>query len=199
MPRATHPLHELLGPARGRLFEALRSGSEPGVHLRELSRGAGLSLSSLQRELDRMFSLGLLRRTAQANRVVFGLKRDEPFVKLLLAASAALGLRGNQLRGMPSDRDAEKVFVDLCAHFPPDPALWKGLGDAEFLAGVAVVLAGHSGFDRAAYLALAESLSPGASTPDRHEVWHRAHRPNLPRLFSMIDRERQTHARAEDQ
>ena len=146
-----------------------------------------------------MLSAGLLRRTARANRVVFGLKREAPFVKLLLAASAALGLREVPLRGLPSDRDAEKVFVDLCAHFPPDPALWKGLGDAEFLAGVAVVLAGHSGFDRAAYLALAESLSPGASTPDRHVAWHRAQRPNLPRLFAMIDRERRTHARAEDQ
>ncbi len=199
MDHARHPLHELLGPARGRLFEALRSGPEPGVHLRELSRGAGLSLSSLQRELDRLLSSGLLRRRTRANRVVFGLKREEPLVKLLLAASAALGLRGVRLKGMPSDRDAEKAFVDLCAHFPPDAELWKGLGDAEFLAGVAVVLAGHSGFDRAAYLALAESLCPGSSAPERHEAWHRTHRPNLPRLFSMIDRERRTHARAEDQ
>ena len=199
MQRAIHPFRELIGPARGRLFEALRSGPESGVHLRELSRGAGLSLSSLQRELDRMFSSGLLRRTTQANRVVFGLKREEPFVKLLLAAAAALELRGVRLKGMPSDRDAERTFVDLCAHFPPDVELWGRLGDAEFLAGVAVLLAGHSGFERAAYLALAESLSPGASAPDRHAAWHRTHRPNLPRLFSMIDRERRTHARAEDQ
>jgi len=108
-------------------------------------------------------------------------------------------LRGVRLKGMPSDRDAERTFVDLCAHFPPDAELWGRLGDAEFLAGVAVLLAGHSGFERAAYLALAESLSPGASAPDRHAAWHRTHRPNLPRLFSMIDRERRTHARAEDQ
>ncbi len=199
MERATHPFRELIGPARGRLFEALRSGPESGVHLRELSRGAGLSLSSLQRELDRLLSSGLLRRRTQANRVVFDLKRDEPLVKLLLASAAALDLRGVRLKGMPSDRDAERTFVDLCAHFPPDAELWGRLGDAEFLAGVAVLLAGHSGFERAAYLALAESLSPGASAPDRHAAWHRTHRPNLPRLFSMIDRERRTHARAEDQ
>jgi hypothetical protein len=199
MDRATHPLHELIGPARGRLIEALRSSSESGVHLRELSRGAGLSLSSLQRALERLLASGLLSRRTQANRVVFDLKRDEPSVKLLLAAVAALELREVRLTRMPSDRDAEKAFVDLCAHFSPDAELWKGLGDAEFLAGVAIMLAGHSGFDRAAYLALAESLSPGASTLDRHEAWHRAHRPNLPRLFSMIDRERRTHARAENQ
>jgi len=199
MEPTTHPLHELIGPARGRLIEALRSSSESGVHLRELSRAAGLSLSSLQRELERLLASGLLSRRTQANRVVFDLKRDEPSVKLLLAAVAALELREVRLSRMPSDRDAEKAFVDLCAHFSPDAELWKGLGDAEFLAGVAIMLAGHSGFDRAAYLALAESLSPGASTLDRHEAWHRAHRPNLPRLFSMIDRERRTHARAENQ
>src|SRR6266446_1466154 len=115
MDRTAHPLRELIGPARGRLFEALRSGPESGVHLRELSRGAGLSLSSLQRELDRLLSSGLLRRKTQANRVVFDLKREEPLVKLLLAAAAALELRGIRLIGMPSDRDAERAFIDLCA------------------------------------------------------------------------------------
>jgi len=146
-----------------------------------------------------MLSAGLLTRRAQANRVVFDLKRGEPLVKLLLAAAAALDLRGTRLEGIPSDRDAERGFVGLCAHLPPDVELWRRLGEADFLAGVAVLLAGHSGFDRAAYLALAESLSPGSSARARHQAWHRAHRPNLPRLFSMIDRERRTHARAEDQ
>jgi len=56
MDRTAHPLRELIGPARGRLIEALRSGPESGVHLRELSRGAGLSLSSLQRELERLLA-----------------------------------------------------------------------------------------------------------------------------------------------
>jgi DNA-binding transcriptional ArsR family regulator len=191
------PFHELVGPARGRLIEALHAGS--GVHLRELSRGAGLSLSSLQRELDRLLSSGLLTRRKQANRIVFELKREEPLVRLLLAAAAALELRGVLLKGMPADRKAEKAFVGLCAHFPPDVELWKNLGDAEFLAGVAVMLAGHSGFDRAAYLALAESLFPGSSARERYGAWHRAHRPDLPRLFSMVDRERRTHARVEDQ
>jgi hypothetical protein len=196
---ATHPLRGLVGPARGRLIDALRAGSAAGVHLRELSRGAGLSLSSLQRELERMLSSGLLTRRTQANRVVFDLKRQEPLVKLVLAAATALELRGVQLKGIPSDRDAERTLVGLCAHFPPHAELWRPLGDADFLAGLAVLLAGHSGFDRAAYLALAESLSPGSSKPERHEAWHRTHRPNLPRLFSMVDRERRTHARVEDQ
>jgi len=199
MKDATPPLSELVGPARGRLIEALRAGSGSGVHLRELSRGSGLSLSSLQRELEHLLSSGLLRRRTQANRVVFDLKREDPLVKLLLAAATAIELRGASLNGMPADRDAEKTFVGLCAHFPPEAALWRGLGDADFLAGIAVLLAGHHGFERAAYLALAESLSPGSSTRERHEAWHKAHRPGLPRLFSMVDRERRTYARSENQ
>lgn len=199
MRRLSHPLHGLFGPARGRLLEALRSGPDSGAHLRELSRGAGLSLSSLQRELDRLHSLGFLNRAARANRVLHSLKRKEPFVRLLLAAAAALELRGVHLKRMPTDRDTEKAFVDLCAHLPPDAGLWKEFGDPRFLAGVAVMLAGHSGYDRAAYLALAESFAPGSSTPERYQAWHRAHRPGFARLFSMIDRERRTHAQAGDQ
>jgi hypothetical protein len=91
------------------------------------------------------------------------------------------------------------VLVELCAHLPPESGLWKAFGEPAFLSGIAVALAGHSGFSRAAYLALAEALSPGAATPERHEKWYRRNRPDLPRFFSMIDRERRTHARIEDQ
>ncbi|MGH8661124.1 MAG: hypothetical protein ACREUB_05100 [Burkholderiales bacterium] len=174
----------------------MRSGPDAGVHLRELARGAGLSLSSLQKELDRLSSLGVLSRTSKANRVFHGLKREAPFVKLLLAAATALELGAAQFKAMPSDRDTEEHFVGFCAHFPPDPELWRQLGDPEFLAGVAVMLAGHSGFDRASYLALAETLHPGSSSVEQYEKWHRTYRPGFARLFSMIDRERRTHARA---
>src|SRR5439155_20833892 len=123
MDRTAHPLHDLIGPARGRLIEALRSGPESGVPLRELARGAGLSLSSLQRELERLLASSLLSRRTRSNRVVFDLKRDVPLVKLLLATAAAPELREARLTRMPSDRGAEKAFVDLCAHFPPDADL----------------------------------------------------------------------------
>jgi hypothetical protein len=196
MRSRAHPLHVLVGPARGRLLDALRSGPDSGVHLRELARGAGLSLSSLQKELDRLHSLGVLRRASKANRVLHVLRRRDPFVKLLLAAATALDLRTTRFKAMPADREAEEAFVGFCAHFPPDAGLWRQSGDPEFLAGVAVMLAGHSGFDRASYLALAETLCPGSSSVEQYENWHRTHRPDFPRLFSMIDRERRTHARA---
>lgn len=198
MNQLANTLHTLVGPARGRLLDALRSAPDAGVPLRELARGAGLSLSSVQRELDRLSSLGVLSRTPKANRVLHGLRRDDPFVKLLLAAKTALDLRGAWFQAMPSDRDAEKALVGLCAHLPPDPGLWRRFGDPGFLAGVAVMLAGHSGFDRAAYLALAETLDPGSTSVERFEAWHRAHRPGFSRLFSMMDHERRTHARSGD-
>lgn len=199
MRQPVHPFHVLVGPARGRLLEALRSGPDSGVHLRELARGAGLSLSSVQKELDRLSSLGALSRNSKGNRVFHGLRRRDPFVKLLMAAATALELRGVQFKAMPSDRDTEKAFVGFCAHFPPDAELWRQFGAPEFLAGVAVMLAGHHGFERSAYLALAEVLSPGSSTFEQYETWHRTYKPDFPRLFSMINRERRVHARAGDQ
>lgn len=199
MSQLVNPLHVLVGPARGRLLDALRSGPDSGVHLRDLARGAGLSLSSLQKELERLSSLGVLSRTSKANRVFHGLRRQDPFVKLLMAAATALELRGARFEAMPSDRDSEKALVEFCAHFPPDAGLWRQFGDPEFLAGVAVMLAGHQGFERSAYLALAETLNPGSSTFEQYERWHRTHRPDFPRLLSMMDRERRVHARVDDQ
>jgi len=199
MSASTLSLHALVGPARGRLLQALRAGSSAGVHVRELARGAGLSLSSVQKELDRLSALGVLHRTAAANRVLHGLRHRDPFVKLLMAAAVALEHRGIRFTTLPADRAAEKAFVEFCAWFPPDAELWRQYGDPQLLAGVAVLLAGHQGFERPAYLALAEALHAGAGTVGQFKEWHRTHRPDLPRLLAMIDRERRTHARAHDQ
>jgi DNA-binding transcriptional ArsR family regulator len=188
-------LHDLTGPARGRLLDALRASPDEGAHVRELARGAGLSLSSVQRELARLMALGLLQRSREGNRVLLRLKRGDAFARLLLAASVALELRGRYFERMPADRDSEKLLIDLCAHLPPDITLWRAFGAAEFLAGLAVMLAGHTGFDRAAFLTLAESLQPGASTAEYYESWYQKYQPEFARLLAMIDRERRTHAR----
>jgi len=200
MAAAKKPVfEELTGRARGRLLGALRAGPDSGVHVRELARGAQLSLSSLQRELGRFSSLGVLKTGTRGNRVTHRLRREDPFVRLLLAAATALELRGRRFAAMPADRKTERVLAELCAHLPPESGLWREFGEPEFLSGIAVALAGHTGFSRPAYLALAEALSSGAATPQRHEKWYRRNRPDLPRFFSMIDRERRTHARIEDQ
>ena len=113
MSPLAHPLHVLLGPARGRLLDALRSGPDSGVHLRELARGAGLSLSSLQKELGRLSSVGVLSRASKANRVLLGLRRGDPFVKLLLAAATALEHRAARFEAMPSERETEEVLMEI--------------------------------------------------------------------------------------
>jgi DNA-binding transcriptional ArsR family regulator len=185
--------HALAGPARGRLIQVLRAAPQAGLHMRELSRVAELSLSSLQRELERLSSLGALDRAQRGKQVFYSLRRKDPFVRLLLAAEVVLSLRNTRFERMPVERERERKLVDLCAYVPPDAGLWRNFGDPAFLAGVAVILAGHTGFDRTAYLALAESLSPGATRLRQHEAWHARNGPNLPRFFSMLDRERRTH------
>jgi DNA-binding transcriptional ArsR family regulator len=187
------PFQSLAGPARGRLIQVLRAAPRAGMHMRELSRVANLSLSSLQRELERLSSLGLLNRTESGKQVLYSLRREDPFVRLLLAAEVVRTLKGVHFEQMPAERQRERSLVELCAYVPPDAGLWRNFGDPVFLAGVAVILAGHAGFDRAGYLALAQSLSAGATRLEQHEAWHARNRPNLPRLFSMIDRERRTH------
>ena len=198
MHRLSATLHDLVGPARGRLLDALRTGPDAGLHVRELARGAGLSLSSVQREVERLTLLGVLDRRNEGNRVLLKLKRRDAFSKLLIAATVALALRGQYFTAMPLDRETETLLVELCAHIPPDASLWRDFGATEFLAGVAVMLAGHAGFDRIAYLALGESLQSGASTPEQYTTWYQKYRPDFARLLAMIDRERRTHARTHD-
>jgi hypothetical protein len=195
MPNSDATLHDLAGSARARLLHALRAAPDEGAHLRELARGAGLSLSSLQRELARLQSL----RRSSGNRVLLKLNRRDAFAKLLLAAVTALELRGCTFAGMPAERGTEVLLARLCAHMPPDPTLWRVHGDARFLAGLAVLLAGHAGYDRISYLALAESLQPGASTLEQYEAWYQEYRPDFARLLALVDHERRTHARTDDQ
>ena len=188
-----------MGPARQRLVQALCAAPDSGVHLRELARAAGLSLASVQRELERLDSLGVLQRTTEANRVLLALDHGSAPARLLTAMQAALDLQPVHFTTIPGDRLTEEAMVAMCAHMPPDPALWRPHGEPGFLAGLATMLAGHSGFERPAYLALAESLSAGASSVERHAAWCETHRPEFARLMAMIDRKRRTHARAQDQ
>ena len=193
------PIAEWASPARTRVLRALRASPDTGLHVRELARGAGLSLSSVQREIAQLDALGLLGRRASGNRVYVQLKHRDPLARLLLSADVAMALRGRRFVAMPSNRDDEQLLIELCAHMPPDASLWRAYGNEAFLAGIAVLLAGHAGFERDAYLVLADSLCKGAVEVAVQRAWLDKHRPQLARLFSMIDRERRTHARTVDQ
>jgi hypothetical protein len=70
-----------------------------------------------------------------------------------------------------TDREYEERLVVLCASGDLEPAAWRALGPGFFMAGVAVMLASVSGFNRRRLLALAEVLHPGSSLPDVFAIW----------------------------
>ena len=69
------------------------------------------------------------------------------------------------------DRHYEERLLELCAGYDLDPALWERLGPRCFMAGLAVMLASHRGYDRRSLLALAEQLHPGASEVTVFAYW----------------------------
>jgi len=139
----------------------------------------------------------MVREQREGQRLFLSLRRNDPVVRSLLGGLAARDLQGTFFERFPADRDTEESFVRFCAFVPPDPELWAKFGDPGFLAGTAVWLSAHTGFDRATYLGLADALQPGASTLEAYRRWHEAYRPDSSRLFGFIDRERQTYARVE--
>lgn len=69
------------------------------------------------------------------------------------------------------DRALEQALVDLAATHSTRFDDWRNHGPPFFLAGLAVTLASVTGFERADYLALAETLHPGAAEPRVYERW----------------------------
>lgn len=69
------------------------------------------------------------------------------------------------------DRDYEERLVELCTSRNTDPSRWAKCGPPFFMAGLAVMVASMSGFDRRALLACAENLHPGAGEPAVFQRW----------------------------
>ena len=97
---------------------------------------------------------------------------------LASAVGSGLRVRGHGLRhskdGLwPSavDRTLEARLVDVAAAGSASLSDWRPLGPPFFLAGILVVLASASAFDREKCLALAETLHPGASEPRVFARW----------------------------
>lgn len=91
---------------------------------------------------------------------------------LALAAAAGVGLSVTKSAEEVTDdghfprelsRAYEQRLLNLCTSGTLDPTAWSEMGPAVFMAGLAVMLASASPFDRRDYLALAEKLHPGAS------------------------------------
>lgn len=96
---------------------------------------------------------------------------------------------------MPSvvDRQYEERLVDLCASRNLDVAHWSSFGPPFFMAGLAVMLASETSFDRRGLLDLAERLHPGASEPAVFGHWLNAS-PVRPSRFLPFVVERAKHA-----
>lgn len=98
-------------------------------------------------------------------------------------------------RHMPTavDRQYEERLVDLCASRNLDVAQWLSFGPPFFMAGLAVMLASETSFDRRGLLDLAERLHPGASEPAVFAHWLNAS-PVRPSRFLPFVMERAKHA-----
>ena len=115
-----------------------------------------------------------------------------------LASSAGVTLEINQgTRGANPDglwpkkvdRALEAQLVQLAATRSTRPDEWRPLGPSFFLAGLAVMLASASGFDRVKFLKLAEELHPGATEPRVFSRWLAATPLPPSRFLSMLREE----------
>ncbi len=69
------------------------------------------------------------------------------------------------------ERAAEDRLLDVLASGSRDAAQWRALGPPFFVAGLAVLMASLVERDRSRYLALAEALHPGSTTPEVFALW----------------------------
>jgi DNA-binding phage protein len=154
MPKSTNPvqtlLHALSGVARDAGWSdaewARRSGvpKETLCRLRSRSNCDLATVAALSHALGKQLTLGE-PTTAQA--------------------------RPRGLWPTTVDRRLETRVVDLVHSRSTSESEWRALGPAFFMGGLAVTLASVPGFDRRAYLDLAEALHPGASEPRVFERW----------------------------
>ena len=68
-------------------------------------------------------------------------------------------------------REYEERLLDLCASDDWDPVRWRLYGPPFFMAGLAVMVASVSGFDRRSLLDLAETLHVGSSQVGVFSLW----------------------------
>jgi DNA-binding phage protein len=85
------------------------------------------------------------------------------------------------------NRDYEEKLLQLCASRTLDAGRWAERGPRFFMAGLAVMLAGHRGFDRRALLDLAEQLHPGATEPEVFARWLKQSPLRPSRFLPMLD------------
>lgn len=120
-------------------------------------------------------------------------QRSDCDLGTLAALASAVGWRVSldkvPNRTMPArmDRDAEAVWLDLCASGSLDVRRWLDAGPRYFAAGLALLLSNARGVDREGLAALADALYPGITEPVEMNQWL-ARSPLKPsRIFPMIE------------
>ena len=104
-------------------------------------------------------------------------RREDCDLNTLTSLAAAVGLevalRPRVAREMPTSlgRKEEEALLELCASGSTDVARWMNLRPRYFMAGLAVLVAGRRGADRAALLLLAEALFPGVTSKEEFGRW----------------------------
>ena len=86
------------------------------------------------------------------------------------------------------NRDYEETLLRLCVSRSLSVERWIALGPHFFMAGLAVMLASVTGFDRRELLILAESLSPGMSEPQIFEQWLKQSPLRPSRFLPMLNK-----------
>ena len=154
MKRSPSPLSHLL-PALKQEADAL------GLTAAEWANRAGIRQETLSRLRRRpSCDLETIDALARAVGLQLGVARGGP------ARAEADGLYPAKLT-----RDLEEELMELCASGTTDPRVWARLGSPFFMAGMAVMLASVPGFDRRAFLELAEALHAGSSRAEVFALW----------------------------
>jgi len=93
-------------------------------------------------------------------------------------------------------RKEEEALLELCASVSTDVSRWMSPRPRYFMAGLAVLMAGTRGADRAALLLLAEALFPGATSKEEFGRWLEASPVKPSRFLPMLaERRRARRAR----
>ncbi|HUF19547.1 MAG TPA: hypothetical protein VMP00_02220 [Burkholderiales bacterium] len=116
-------------------------------------------------------TLSRLRRRASCDFATLEALASVVGLRLAVVAPESVALSVDDHFPRKLDRAYEERLLALCASGDLEAGTWRALGPAFFVAGVAVMLASVSGFDRRALLGLAEALHPGSSHPDVFGLW----------------------------
>jgi len=173
-------IHSAKHHPAGRLFESLRSVARQRFATdAQWGRASGVAKETLSRARSR------------------GSWDSRTLAALAEGAGCALVAVPVEVVGrddsLPFDRDYESSLLDLCASGNADVHAWRAHGPTFFMGGLAVLLAGCSGFDRQRHLDLAESLHVGVSTPEVFGLWLKKSALKPARFMPML-RARMAHA-----